>query len=80
MRDGLEPFAAMRPATRPGFHEIRSLGARTYRRLGVPETAIQALMTHAHKRTTQIYLDRGAAALTADDYVPVTATLQLGDL
>lgn len=80
VRNGLEPFARMAPEERPGFHEIRSLGARTYRRLGVPEEAIQALMTHAHKRTTQIYLDRGAAALTADDFVPVTAPLKLGDL
>lgn len=80
VRNALEPFRSMPPEARPGFHEIRSLGARTYRRLGVPETAIQALMTHAHKRTTQIYLDRGAEALTADDFVPVTATLTMGDL
>lgn len=80
VRNSIDRFAAMPPAARPGFHEIRSLGARTYRKLGVAEDAIQALMTHAHKRTTQIYLDRGAAALTDDDYVPVTATLRLEDL
>lgn len=80
VRNGLDRFAEMEPAERPGFHEIRSLGARVYRKMGVPEAEIQALMTHAHKRTTQIYLDRGAAALTDDDYVSVRATLRLEDL
>jgi integrase len=57
--------------------DTRGLGARIYRAQGTPEGAIQALMTHAHRRTTQIYLDRGAAALTDDDYQAVVAPLTL---
>jgi hypothetical protein len=37
-------------------------------------------MTHAHKRTTQIYLDRGAAALSDADYVEVRASLTLAEM
>lgn len=44
------------------------------------EQAIQALMTHANPRTTQIYLDRGAAALTNDDYQAVAAPMVLADV
>ena len=65
----------MPAAQRPTFHEIRGLGARLYRASGVAEDAIQALMTHSNRRTTQIYLERGVAALTDEDYHPVTATL-----
>jgi integrase len=79
-RDKIERFSSMPARERPTFHEIRSLGARSYRKFGVSEEAIQALMTHAHKRTTQIYLDHGETALTDDDYVSVTATLRLDDL
>ena len=74
-RDGIEPFKLMPAAQRPTFHEIRGLGARLYRASGVAEDAIQALMTHSNRRTTQIYLERGVAALTDEDYHPVTATL-----
>lgn len=79
-RDQVERFAAMPERTRPTFHEIRGLGARIYLAQGTPEAAIQALMTHAHKRTTQIYLDRGAAALTDGDYQAVNAPLLLRDV
>jgi integrase len=79
-RDKVERFAAMSARERPTFHEIRGLGARTYRAQGMPEGAIQALMTHANQRTTQIYLDRGAAALTDNDYIAVKATLRMEDL
>ena len=37
-------------------------------------------MTHASKRTTQIYLERGKAALTDADYLSVTAPLSARDL
>jgi hypothetical protein len=50
------------PAKRPTFHEIRGSGARIYRAAGTLDAAIQALMTHAHRRTTQIYLDKGPTA------------------
>ena len=80
VRDKLEPFKSMRGAQRPGFHEIRGLGARLYRAAGISEEAIQALMTHSNPRTTQIYLDRGAAALTDNDFRPVAATLRLADV
>jgi hypothetical protein len=30
-------------------------------------------MTHSNKRTTEIYLERGAQALTDDDYLALTA-------
>lgn len=80
VRDALERFKAMPARERPTFHEIRGLGARLYRAAGVAEAAIQALMTHANKRTTQIYLDRGAAALTDDDYHEVKATLRVKDV
>jgi integrase len=60
--------------------EIRGLGARIYRAQGIPEALIQALMTHSNKRTTQIYLERGAQALTDSDYVAVTAPLTLREM
>jgi len=80
IRDQLEPFKSMPAAQRPGFHEIRGLGARLYRATGMPEEAIQGLMTHSNPRTTQIYLDRGAAALSDRDYKAVTATMRLSEI
>lgn len=79
-RDATGLYDELTPLERPTFHEIRGLGARLYRTAGVPEPAIQALMTHAHKRTTQIYLDKGKDALTDDDYHAVTATLKLDEV
>lgn len=79
-RDACGLFAKLNPAERPTFHEIRGLGSRIYEAAGVSRTAIQALMTHAHKRTTEIYLDRGAAALTDSDYVTVAAPLTLSEM
>lgn len=76
-RDATGLFEHMKPRERPTFHEIRGLGSRLYRDMGVPEADIQALMTHAHKRTTQIYLEHGAKALTDDDYHPVRASMVL---
>lgn len=79
-RDTIERFAQMPGDGRPSFHEIRGMGSRLYLAQGMPHDAIQALMTHSNPRTTQIYLDRGAAALTSDDYHPVAAPMVLSDL
>lgn len=79
-RDLIERYGALPARERPTFHEIRGLGARIYREHGMAEAAIQALMTHANARTTQIYLDRGAAALTDDDYNAVTAPLRISEI
>jgi len=79
-RDKAAVYAHLKPAERPTFHEIRGLGARLYRAQGVAESAIQALMTHAHQRTTQIYLERGTAALTDEDYHAVSAPLNLATI
>lgn len=76
-RDESGHYAGQAPAERPTFHEIRGLGARTYRAQGMAEDAIQALMTHAHQRTTQIYLERGPQALTDADFRPVVAPMRL---
>jgi len=73
-------YGDMEPAKRPTFHEIRGLGARIYRAAGTLDAAIQALMTHAHRRTTQIYLDKGSGALTDDDYQEVSAPLTLSQM
>lgn len=79
-RDRTRRWAALAPRQRPTFHEIRSLGARVYRGAGIPEKAIQALMTHANERTTQIYLERGPGALTDADFHLVNAPLTLAEL
>lgn len=79
-RDQVEQFASMPERTRPTFHEIRGLGSRVYQAQGMTEQAIQALMTHANKRTTEIYLDGGAKALSDSDYLAVAAPLVLRDV
>lgn len=80
-RDQVEHFKTMMPKRRrPTFHEIRGLGSRLYLEQGIPESAIQALMTHANKRTTRIYLEGGAEALTDNDFLAVAAPLRLRDV
>lgn len=79
-RDSIERFAQMQPAQRPSFHEIRGLGARLYEDAGMPQASITALMTHADKRTTEIYLDGGAKALSDADYRTVTAPMRVADV
>jgi integrase len=56
-RDTLPRFAALPPAARPSFHELRSLGADLYRKSGWDERRIQALLGHASERMTAIYLE-----------------------
>lgn len=65
---------------RPTFHEIRGLGSRTCEALGMKGTEIQLLMTHADKKTTDIYLNGGAEALRDEDYVTVEAPLTLAKM
>jgi enterobacteria phage integrase len=65
---------------RPTFHEIRGLGSRTCESLGMKEAEIQLLMTHADKKTTNIYLNGGAEALRDEDYVSVEAPLTLAKM
>ena len=74
-RDATALFEGMAPRARPSFHEIRSLGARLYRAAGYEERYLQALMTHANKRTTEIYLSGGH--LTDDHFHRVKADLTL---
>jgi integrase len=80
VRDATGLYDHLDPRQRPTFHEIRGLGARLYEAQGMPQSAIQALMTHAHKRTTEIYLEKGIQALTDDDYQRVVAPLRLADV
>jgi len=62
--------------TKPGFHEIRSLGARIYQESGYSLQSIQGLLAHADKTTSQIYTEN-SDALTADHYHTVQADMTL---
>lgn len=79
-RDQIAKYAEMKPRQRPTFHEVRGLGSRLYEDAGMSKTAIQALMTHAHAKTTEIYLEGGAQALKDSDYQEVVAPLKLRDV
>lgn len=72
-RDKVPRFAALPERERPTFHEIRGLGGRLMRRLGLSKAAISDLMTHSDEKTTEIYLELGAQALTDDHFFPVSA-------
>ena len=74
-RDATGRWDGQPARARPTFHEIRSLGARTYRSLGYPEHYIQALLTHADKKTTAIYL--AGEQLTDEHFHKVGAGLSL---
>lgn len=56
-KDGKPYFADMDPEQYPTFHEIRSLGADTYREMGWAEEKIQALLGHTTQTMTRHYLD-----------------------
>lgn len=77
--DAVGLYTDLAPGERPTFHEIRSLGARIYRKLGYSDDYIRALMTHADKRTTEIYLTN-PDALTDRHFLPVKAELRLREL
>jgi integrase len=79
-RDKVERFAALPERERPTFHEIRGLGSRLHESRGRARKDIQELMTHSDPRTTMIYLERGADALTDDDFHAVSAPYSLGEL
>ena len=64
---------------RPSFHEIRSLGGRTYRELGYSKEYIQALMTHSDEKVTEIYLNN-PDEIKPEHYKRVSAELKLSDL
>jgi integrase len=79
-RDASGYYKDLEPDEKPSFHEIRSLGARIYQAQGKSKKFIQMLMTHASAKTTEIYLEGGAQALTDDDYVTVAAPLTLASV
>jgi integrase len=80
IRDMVPRFKEMPEEQRPTFHEIRGLGSRLYEAAGMSKKAIQALMTHSNKRTTEIYLQGGLEALRDDDYVTVEAPMKLSEV
>lgn len=79
-RDKVERFAALPERERPTYHEIRGLGSRLYLEHGRSKRDIQELMTHSSQQTTEIYLERGPAALTDADFHEVAAPFTLREL
>jgi hypothetical protein len=56
------------------------LGSRLVEERGIAGEAITALMSHADKKTTEIYLKGGAKALRDSDYVACEAPLTLAEM
>ena len=79
IRDDTSVDDHLEPRQRPTFHEIRSLGARVYRKLGYGDEYIQALMTHTDQKTTEIYL-QNPEALNERHFRPVKAEMKLSQL
>ena len=79
-RDKVPRFSALPERERPTFHEIRGLAARLAEAHGMSKKAIQLLMTHADKKTTEIYLDGGREALTDDHFIKVSAPFTVREL
>jgi integrase len=79
-RDKVERFKALPERERPTYHEIRGLGSRLYLERGRAKRDIQELMTHSSQQTTEIYLERGAQALTDEDFHAVSAPFTLREL
>ena len=73
-------YAHLQDEQMPTFHEVRGLGARRYEALGVPKEMISALMSHAHEKTTEIYLKGGIKALRDSNYLAVEAPVTLASL
>ena len=78
VRDATGLWDGVPPAQRPSFHEIRSLGAREYKRRGYAKAAISALMTHSEESTTDIYLSGGQ--IEDERFIQVEAGLTLSQL
>lgn len=79
-RDESRFYAHLRDEEKPTFHEIRGLGARICEDRGMGAGAIQILMAHADKKTTEIYLGGGKEALRDSDFVSVEAPLTLAEM
>jgi len=79
IRDETTVCNHLEPRQRPTFHEIRSLGARVYRKLGYDDGYIRALMTHTDQKTTEIYL-QNPEALNEHHFRPVKAEMKLSQL
>ncbi len=78
IRNDLAPFNTMPSTERPGFHEIRSLGARLYEEKGYPKDYIRMLMSPPDRKTTDFYL--GGGELRDHHFVQVAADLDIQDL
>lgn len=79
-RNRVPRFAAMPARERPTFHEIRGLGSRLMKARGIAKDSIRALMTHSNAKTTEIYLELGAQALTDEHYTTVSAPFSISEL
>lgn len=78
--DRIPRYAAMPKKHRPPFHEIRGLAGRQMQSLGMAVDDIRRLMTHADKKTTQIYLEKGIAGLTDEHFRKVRAPFTMKQL
>lgn len=72
-RDHSGAYNHLPPEERPGFHEIRSLGARLYAQAGYSVEYIQALTGHSSEAMLAVYLESD----TIPDPVRVKAGLAL---
>lgn len=72
LRDDCGLFDSYHEKEKPTFHEIRSLGARLYEKLG---TDPQKLLCHSDKKMTDVYLESDEI-----EWIDVTANLKLTDI
>ena len=79
-RDLSAHYRHLEASEKPSYHEIRGLGSRRAKDLGMHQKAISMLMSHADPKTTRIYLAGGVEALRPDDYVIVKAPLSIAAL
>ncbi len=79
VRDNSKVFANLPHSKAPAtFHSIRGLGGRLLKENhGWSESDVQRLYAHSSRSTTKIYLEKGAEALTPDDYIKVESGLDL---
>jgi integrase len=79
-RDACGVYTALPAEVRPTFHEIRGMGSRIAKAQGSDRGEIKDLMQHSNPRTTEIYLQGGAAALSDSDYYPVKTLFSLASI